>query len=316
MSTLEKKRIEFNVAGITFAKDFDKIGDLKPKGRLVKFVPEPDNPTDQNAIAVYLDEMHVGYVPKRGGHQQDVQHCDGIGMVCDYGYTVDGGDTWNDNHEGRLQSLKLAIEVPDNLKSYQRVTSFLKYLDTSGGSEHLIRWAFDQGHSFDEYEDALHDSAEKGTLMHNAIEEFWTQNYTEPDSPWLPAGWDHFVHKYQPDPMVVEKRFFDDRLGLTGQFDFLGGIEWKGERIPVVIDWKSAKAPRLSHKLQAAIYATNCEVVEGAMIVAFGAKNKQQYSVSFITADQIKEYYDCMVKLSEIVKTLNIKPEASKCIKA
>jgi hypothetical protein len=315
LSTPEKKRIEFNVAGITFAKDFDKIGDLKPKGRLVKFVPEPDNPTDQNAIAVYLDEMHVGYVPKRGGHQQDIQHCDGIGMVCDYGYTVDGGDTWNDDHEGRLQSLKLAIEVPENLKSYQRVTSFLKYLDTSGGSEHLIRWAFNQGGSFDEYEEALQETSVAGTDMHNSIEEYFLQT-NKASLSHLPNGWDNFVAKYKPEPLVLEKRFFDDTLGVTGQFDFLGSIEWKGNRIPVVIDWKSAKAPRLSHKLQAAIYATNCEVVEGALIVAFGAKNKQQYSGSFITADQIKEYYDCMVKLSEIIKTLNIKPEASKCIKA
>ena len=315
MNTCEKKRIEFNVAGITFAKDFDKIGKLKPKGLLVKFVPEPDNPTDQNAVAIYLGDMHVGYVPKRGGHQQDVQHCDGMGMVCDYGYTVDGGETWNDNHEGRLQSLRIAIDIPDNLRSYQRVTSFLKYFDPSGGSEHLIRWAFSQGSNFDEYEEALHETSIAGTDMHNSIQEHFEQ--TEKVSlSHLPDGWDNFLDKFHPEPLVLEKRFFDDTLGVTGQFDFLGSIMWKGERIPVVIDWKSAKAPRLSHKLQAAIYAKNVNHVQGAMVVAFGAQNKQRYSGTFITPEQIDEYYGAMVKLSEIVKTLNIKPEASKCIKA
>lgn len=313
MSTENLKRVEFNVAGITFAKDFDKIGDWRPEGEPVVFRNEPDNPADPNAIAVIVKGCHVGYVPK-GERQQDVVHSIlGESVVCSYGYTEDGGDTWNDEHKGRLQSIKVAILIPDNLKSYQRVTSFLKYFDASGGSDSLIRWAFSQGSTYDEYTEALNETSINGTAMHDAIEQY-LRDGTE--SQHLPEGWSNFVEKYKPEPLVMEKRFFDNQLGVTGQYDFHGSIEWKGERIPVIIDWKSSKAPRLSHKLQASIYARNVDCVDGAMVVAFGAQNKQRFSGSFITPEQIDQYYGAMVKLSEIVKTLNIKPEAGKCIKA
>ena len=320
MSTENRKKVSFNVAGITFSKAFDSIADERPIGQEVRFRRDRDNDHDENAIAIYLTNRpiskysrHIGYVPKRGGIQQDVLHCGGWGKIIDYGYTDDGGDTWNDEHRGRLQSITIEIEIPDNLKSYQRVTSFLKYFDASGGSDSLIKWAFSQGSTYDEYTEALNETSINGTAMHDAIEQY-LRDGTE--SQHLPEGWSNFVEKYKPEPLVMEKRFFDDQLGVTGQYDFHGSIEWKGERIPVIIDWKSSKAPRLSHKLQASIYARNVDCVDGAMIVAFGAQNKQRFSGSFITSEQIDQYYGAMVKLSEIVKTLNIKPEAGKCIKA
>lgn len=60
---------EFDIVGESFYQDaLDQIcGGKLPEGHdhecVAYLVPEPDNPHDANAVAVYIDNLKVGHVP-------------------------------------------------------------------------------------------------------------------------------------------------------------------------------------------------------------------------------------------------------------
>ena len=60
----KKERYKFKVAGLShYCENYRGV--IDPEGRLtVDLIPEPDNPHDPNAIRVYMNGKHIGYVPK------------------------------------------------------------------------------------------------------------------------------------------------------------------------------------------------------------------------------------------------------------
>ena len=286
----------FNLAGVSFASQRNRVvASMRPSGA-VSFVPEPDNKYDSRAISVQKDGVHIGYVPK--GYIQDClienEICGGI--IDRYLYSENNGDSFNDEHNGILYSVTIRLDEeesfsPSGHSKYIRVTQFLKYFDPYGGGDGLIKWAFDQGTTFEEYQNALNSTAEIGTAMHSAIESYLQTGKRD----GLPDGWDAFEKKYAPELCVSEQRIYDDSLSVSGQYDFLGYITIGGERVLAIVDWKSSKKPSIKHKMQCAFYAHNATwdnlSPTHALVVAFGAENKQRFSASCIDKEQIESMY-------------------------
>jgi hypothetical protein len=193
---------------------------------------------------------------------------------------------------------------------YIRCTTFLKYFDTNGGAEGLIRWAFSQGTTYDQYEEALNECAENGTLMHNEIEQYFKNGMRIEERKHMPEGWDNFCEKYEPEFVYGEERFYDNNLMVTGQPDFVGYITYKGKRVRAVVDWKSSKRPSLKHKIQTSIYAKNCFIdeqpIECAMVVAFGADTLQGYSIGYVDQEQIESNYLAMTHIRKAMECVGI----------
>ena len=105
---------------------------------------------------------------------------------------------------------------------------------------------------------------------------------------------------------------------VTGQPDFVGYITFKGRRVLAVVDWKSSKKPSIKHKLQASIYATNVEwdgeKPELAPIVAFGADNKQRFSASAVSADQIANNYQAMRHIKKAMALTGVRINPDDCM--
>ena len=293
--------MQFNVAGITFARDRSlEVANLRPVGS-VSLVPEPDNPHDPEAVRIEYKGLHLGYVPNGDIKRHLAENGITTATVANYLYMGDPKKYppkgWNELNDGVLGSITLAVDTKEDGSGrviggrYLRVTQFLKYFDPYGGGDGLIKWAFEQGNTYEEYREALNKTAEDGTAMHDAIETYLKTG----ERGALPDGWDAFEKKYQPELCYAEQRFYDNTLMVTGQPDFVGYITVSGARVLAVVDWKSSKKPSIKHKLQAAIYATNAEW-EGqkpthAMVVAFGAETKQGFSASVIDEATIKSYY-------------------------
>jgi hypothetical protein len=290
--------MKLRLVGVTFASNYDpSIKKLRPSG-VVSFEAEPTNEHDPNAVKVMYKDKHIGYVPKSEEAQKyALEH--GTATIIDYAY-YDNDIKWNEQHIGEFQAMTFQIgDVElDNGRiiggQYLRCTQFLKYFDPYGSSEGLIRWAFGQGDTYDQYEEALNQSAENGTLMHEAIENYFDDDKFS-DENYIPKGWDNFVEKYQPTFVWGEERFYDNNLMVTGQPDFAGYIEYKGKRVPCLLDWKSSRKPSKKHEMQISIYAMNSKVddqdIEGAMVVAFGADNKQGFATKWVTREQIESNY-------------------------
>lgn len=316
---------KFNVAGITFAlKQKPELYMYRPTGA-VTFEAEPDNPSDKNAVAIYHNGNKLGYVPADKPDLQKFCKESGVGLVSSYKYHHPDWKElsipkWNDKHMGQLKSIEIEVDLAPEKESdviggrYMRVTSFLSYLNTSGTCDNLIRWAFGKGNTFEEYKEALDETAENGTLMHEAIEKFFDADSFRSDL--LPEGWDKFVQKYEPEFVYGEERFKDNQLMLTGQPDFVGYIKYKGRKVSAILDWKSSKAVQLKHRLQIAIYNKNAYVdginPEVSMVVAFGANNKQKYSVSVLDKDDIENYYQASKLLKEVINLTGCKVDESK----
>ena len=312
--------ISFKVAGLM--SQGDEVTSLRPTG-YVLLKAEPENEYDSGAVAVYYSGVRVGYVPKKGNYQeQAIKAMKAKVVACSYVHAyVDSKPQWNDDGEGELRSIRVEIEAQEESASkviggrYLRVTSFLKHFDPYGGGEGLIRWAFNQGQTFDEYKDALTKCADDGTLMHDAIEQSFKGS---DDKNHLPDGWDRFVEKFEPEFCYGEERFYDSKLMVTGQPDFVGYITFKGRRVLAVVDWKSSKKPSIKHKLQASIYATNVEwdgdKPEIALIVAFGADNKQGFSASAVTADQIGNNYKAMLHVKRAMELTGVRIKPEDCL--
>lgn len=299
------------LVGVTFATDRNpELKQLRPNG-VVSFEAEPDNEYDPNAVKVMYKDQHIGYVPKSELAQKTALEY-GTAKIIDYAYW-DSDIKWNENHIGQFQSMTFEIGEVEMDEGriiggrYIRCTKFLKYFDPYGGGDGLLRWAFNQGDTFEKYEEALNECAENGTLMHDAIENC-LRDGTE--SELLPEGWDNFVDKYSPEFVYGEERFYDNNLMITGQPDFVGYIDWKGQRIRAVVDWKSSKKPSMKHKIQASIYSMNCSIdeqpIEGALVVAFGADTKQGFSVGYVSREQIESNYLAMEHIKKAMECVGV----------
>ncbi len=131
------------LVGVTFATQREpKLKELKPSG-VVKFEAEPDNEYDSNAVKVLYKGNHIGYVPKSEYAQSAALEA-GTAKILDYAY-YHSELKWNTDHIGQFQSMTYEIDTPfrDDGRilggRYVRCTTFLKYFDTSGGAEGLIR---------------------------------------------------------------------------------------------------------------------------------------------------------------------------------
>jgi HIRAN domain len=54
----------YSIVGMEFRKAVDIVAALQP-GTIVTLVREPTNQYDPNAIAVWVEGKHVGYIPKK-----------------------------------------------------------------------------------------------------------------------------------------------------------------------------------------------------------------------------------------------------------
>ena len=311
--------MQFNITGIQAQskKNVDTFKTLRPIGA-VSLIPEPENKYDRFCVGVWFGDVLLGYIPalKQDGKyvgselQRHILE-EGIKTARIAEYTYLDGDDFNKEHRGHLGSVTLEIDVEDSSNQviggdYIRVTDFISFLNPYGKSDGLIKWAYDQGGTYEDYESALSIASERGTAMHMAIESVlqpspipWETG--EPDKSDLPAGWDKFVKKYELDTIHMEERFYDSTLMVTGQPDWFGYCNGK----LMVLDWKSSKKPSIKHKLQLSIYAMNCQfdgdLAEGAMVVCFGAENKQGFSTSCMTREQIETTYEAMRWLRKVV---------------
>lgn len=308
--------MKINIVGIEAQakKNFETFRKLRPMGE-VKLIPDPKNKYDAFCIGVFFKKTLLGYIPGQKGNgissamyvgseiqKYIIENKILSANVVNYGY-IDG-DTWNDDHRGHLQSVSIDLETPETDTGrcigakYQRVTSFISYFSPYGGGDGLIKWAFEQGTTFEKYQSSLNKLAESGTLMHGAIEgrlggqeTFVVNEVTYDVAKHLPTAWAAFCSKYELDPCYMEKRFFDNELRVTGQPDFVGYVNG----ILSVIDWKSSKKPSMKHEMQVSIYSKNAqwdgEVPQQALIVCFGAENKQGFSVKTVKLEKINEWY-------------------------
>ena len=303
------------LAGVTFAGDRNPaIKKLMPQGS-VSFEAEPDNEHDSNAVKVMYKDLHIGYVPKSDTAQEFcMKHK--TGKIIDYIY-YDSDLKFNNKHIGQFQGM--TFEVGDEIVEengriigarYQRVTSFINYFNSSGSIDPLINWAFNNSidGTFQGYKEALDQAAKNGTKMHEAIENYF-KNPT-PFPPDVPEGFYNFVKKYNPEFVWGEKRFYDNNLMITGKPDFAGYIEYKGRRVPCLLDWKSSKRPNKKHELQISIYAKNSYVedqeIEGAMVVAFGSDNKQGYSTKWLSKEQLESNYQAAEYIRKAMDSMGV----------
>ena len=293
----------FTVSGITFAmKENPELKTARPKG-VVSFVAEPDNKHDSNAVRIEQDGKFWGYVPADRDSQSNAKKF-GTGRISSYKYHHPdwkkmGINKWNDDHIGHLKSIEIVIDDPKNPSGkiiggrYMRVTSLLGYLNSGGTWDRAIKWAFDQGDSYEKYCSVMDNLQEVGTAMHDSIEKYFE---TGAKDEALPDGFDHWREKYNPATIYQEQRFWDDELMVTGKPDWVGMINYKGRDVLACVDWKSSKQVKLTHKMQASIYAKNIEVdgvkPEISMIVAWGnEKNKCGYAHSIVDNSEIERYY-------------------------
>lgn len=320
--------MRFTITGIQAQakKQVETFKTLRPVG-FATLRRDEGNAYDPYAIEVVYGDTLLGYVPalKRGGEYvgSELQKAiieDGIQTAKITGYGYLAGEEWNDEHRGRLGSVELEVGAIEDSCSpsggdYMRVTDFIGYLNPYGKGDGLIKWAFSQGQTFEEYETALNGMSEAGTAMHAAIQ----ADLAPSPIPWeekggqdanLPAGWARFREKYNLDTVRMEERFYDSTLMVTGQPDWFGYCNG----VLMVLDWKSGKKPSLKHLLQLSIYAKSCQYdgknAEAAMVVCFGSDNKQGFATRTYKAEDIETCYEAMKHLRKVIDAVAYVPRA------
>ena len=202
-------------------------------------------------------------------------------------------------------------------KEYESMTSFLKKYPSD--PEHLITWALKNFDSPESYKTGLNLLADKGTAIHNQIEEYLIKYQkgqktaiSDEDFSCLSsiAGINNLPENIQAffkslgnfEVISVEDRCYDDNLAIAGTCDAI--LKIKG--MLIAFDWKSSKSVQQKHKVQVGGYADFMKCDLGA-VVCFGAKNKQGYSVSKVCP---KAARNCLTLLDELLtmeKTLTYK---------
>jgi hypothetical protein len=198
---------------------------------------------------------------------------------------------------------------------YRRITSLLGHYEADGkeGFDRIIMWAMQQGvaavkdklaklieegYSSDKIAAKIHEAYKKafegtatgGTDIHEFVEAWIKAKPEDRDDATVPVGFLNWWNKYQPEVIGLETRVFDDKLNVAGTYDFKCWITIKGKRLKVVVDWKSSKAVRNKHKMQAGFYGF-VEEADESWVVAFGSTAKQGFSLNRQTFEQCAVQY-------------------------
>lgn len=105
-------------------------------------------------------------------------------------------------------------------------------------------------------EEPLKNAAHRGTLVHSYIEADLGGYVWEVIPPEIKPYWDAFeevCYRYtvrSTKDKDIERRFYDDKLMITGQADLV--LYWPHKT--VIFDWKTSYAPSISWPLQAQAY--------------------------------------------------------------
>jgi len=340
--------MQVNLTGIQAEakKNFETFQTLRPVGA-VTLVHDKENEYDSFCIQVFYGDICLGYIPalKKGGEyigselqKHIIDNNITTALINSYQYLdekftrgkgdfeyVDEHLGWNDQHKGHLQSVTLEIDIPENDSGraiggkYLRVTTFISYFAPYGGSDGLIKWAFNQADTYDGYRKRLDRLSEDGTAMHASIEAYLNRTRSAGELEALPDGWLNFVNKYEIDVIETEKRFYDNTLGVTGQPDLLCFLRKRGSEDEfklTVVDWKSKKKPSMKEQLQLSIYSKNKsfedQPVEQAIVVCFGAENAQGFTTATYKRDKIEATYQAMILLRKVMEGCGVWVHESK----
>ena len=325
------KTIKISLAGVSFRGikgiEFDVGMEIN-----LQHDPMPGYPKAIKVTAPSLT-THLGYIPEpydrngvvnpRGWYNnqkiQDIILDLDIkeGVLVDYKYK-DGAD-WNREHKGILHFVEIATKTDVVLgtpeeeivnprasqtpshRDYTRfgedvisITELLKYMNPEGDNKYLEMWMINNHANYDEFEAHMKELADKGTEMHNQIEECITLNSADFMDKY--EWWKNFDAFYSTvrgeGEKTLEQQVYDKDLNLAGTYDCKIG--------DAMIDWKSSKSVYLKHKLQIAFYAkmTGCK---RALVVPLGYKGKIMTPVNKNALDEkdIDRYYQVVVNLKK-----------------
>ena len=316
--------MKFNVTGIDALgkKEFKTFSDLRPVGT-VKFEHDAESEYDRYSIKVIYNDICVGYIPAKKENDEyvgselqkhildnNIEH----GEIVKYAYHHETFG-WNELHKGVLKSITISIGGHEDSETtkiiggrYLRVTRFIKAFDWffTANENYLIKYAFANCDSYDSYKVHNQKVLDDGTDLHNRIEDYLKGNLESE----VPEGFKNWMAKYNPEVISMEQRFWDSELMVTGKYDLLAYIEYKGRKVLTCVDWKSSSKVRDSHKFQLGIYSHNIsfdnEKPEMAMCVALGSDNKQGYQAAVVTKEKIESYYYSAKLLRKLIDSLNV----------
>lgn len=185
---------------------------------------------------------------------------------------------------------------------------------------HVIKAGFNKGPRFmqwllsvnqDEAKKILESAGDRGTRVHQAIRDLLNGQEVKIDSkypsdlakgrfePLTNEEWDcvrgfaNWVLDYKPEVYKQEEAIFSDAYNFAGTIDFLGTVELKGQRIPILIDWKTSSGVWDEYKLQTAAYWVGFgseEFKPGyTAIVRIGTKHKKMYEM-VVFNEEITKY--------------------------
>lgn len=297
-------KMESTVSGISFANKDKLFETLRPEGKL-QLIHKDDNKYDPKAIEIHYLGTKVGFVGMGTFMQDTLRSHPEITEVdiCGYSYATGKGNdlAFNDDHKGRLSSIKFSVEIEDakigpvlNDKNqyvigdgeYDRVTSVLSYANLEPNNDGLLRWQIKHD-SYEDYRKELNDSATKGTAMHDAIECWIGGDDSKMDL--IPEGFFTWWNKFNPVVTDVEVLVRDDKLMVAGRYDLRCTIDG----VDSIVDWKSSKKVNSKHRVQVGIYCKMSGAQQG-IVLALGAKTKQGYSASKVEGDKIDKAYQVL----------------------
>lgn len=143
---------------------------------------------------------------------------------------------------------------------------------------------------------ALKRAQEAGVTVHEAIEMYFKGEFIPIHPKYIPyfSSFLKFIDKFDPKPVIVEKRFYDENWMITGKVDLIATIY--GEDMLVDFKTGSMAHPEI-WKLQGSFYRHMCRIpVEKLLFVQLSKEGNDPVIHDF-------EYSDCMVDvMSHAVK--------------
>lgn len=198
---------------------------------------------------------------------------------------------------------------------------FTRVLGNLQKGEGLTRWIANQG-GYEQYLAALEDAANRGTAVHQGIEELLgglivKRSEFRPDAYQHLRTWVNFYEDFHPETLAVEECLYDIRRKICTKMDYRGlvgkNIKSVNERIHAVLDWKTSSGIWDSAKLQVneEVWTYNSKQefdehghLEGCGVVRTGTKHKRGYEYWFFDTEeerQIHEYrhkiFNCLLWL-------------------
>lgn len=180
----------------------------------------------------------------------------------------------------------------------------------------LIEWRGDVGNK--RAEEILSETSDDGKFVHSCIEELLKGNSITSDSirsdrspkrslkilRCLKSFLDWF-EKYKPKTIKTESIVWSDEHGFAGTMDYLCEIDGK----TYLIDWKTSKSIRDSHKVQVCAYGL-AEKTDYVAILQLGNTTKARYSFKVLEDDERNCYTEEFHATNRLFKTKfpNAKP--------